>query len=63
MSHQPALSAHQQKLNDAWEKHMRAEFSAHSADEAIATMIAASLVNRCPMIGGDGKEESPRHSR
>jgi carboxymethylenebutenolidase len=58
VSHQPALTADQQKLNDAWEKHMRAEFSAHSADQAIATMVANPLVNQVPvMIGGDGKEE------
>ena len=58
MSHQPALTADQQKLNEAWEKHLRAEFSAHSADQAIATMVANPLVNQVPvMIGGDGKEE------
>src|SRR5215831_10172833 len=58
MSQQPALSAEQQILNDAWEEHLRTEFSVHSADEAIATMVANPLVNQVPvMIGGDGKEE------
>ena len=58
MSQQPALTADQQKLNNAWEEHLRTEFNAHSADEAIATMVANPLVNQVPvMIGGDGKEE------
>src|SRR5215813_3024421 len=58
MSQQPALSADQQILNDVWEEHLRTEFSVHSADEAIATMVANPLVNQVPvMIGGDGKEE------
>src|ERR1700730_649620 len=58
MSQQPALTADQLKLNDAWEEHLLAEFKAHSADEAIATMVANPLVNQVPvMIGGNGKEE------
>ena len=58
MSQQTALTTNEQKLNDAWEEHLRAEFKAHSADEAIATMVANPLVNQVPvMIGGDGKEE------
>jgi len=58
MSQQPALTADQQKLNDAWEEHLRTEFNAHSADEAIATMVANPLVNQVPvMIGGNGREE------
>ena len=39
MSQQPALTADQQKLNDAWEAHLRAELSAHSADQAIASFM------------------------
>jgi carboxymethylenebutenolidase len=55
---QTVLTADEQKLNDAWEEHLRTEFSAHSADEAIATMASNPLVNQVPvMIGGDGKEE------
>jgi carboxymethylenebutenolidase len=58
MSQQPALSADEQKLCDAWEEHLRTEFNAHSADQAIATMVANPLVNQVPvMIGGDGQEE------
>lgn len=58
MSQQAGLTADEQKLNDAWEEHLRTEFSAHSADEAIATMAPNPLVNQVPvMIGGDGKEE------
>jgi carboxymethylenebutenolidase len=58
MSQQPALTADEQKLSDAWKEHLRAEFNTHSADEAIATMVANPLVNQVPvMIGGDGKEE------
>ena len=58
MSQQPALTADEQKLSDAWKEHLRTEFNAHSADKAIATMVANPLVNQVPvMIGGDGKEE------
>jgi carboxymethylenebutenolidase len=58
MSQQPALTAAEQKLNDFWNEHVRAEFNAHSADEAIATMVGNPRVNQVPvMIGGDGKQE------
>jgi carboxymethylenebutenolidase len=58
MSQQTVLTTNEQKLNDAWEEHLRTEFHAHSADEAIATMVANPLVNQVPvMIGGDGMEE------
>jgi carboxymethylenebutenolidase len=58
MSQQPALAADEQKLNNLWNEHVRAEFDAHSADKAIATMVANPLVNLAPvMTGGDGKEE------
>jgi carboxymethylenebutenolidase len=58
MSQPPALTADEQQLNDVWNEHLRTEFYAHSADEAIATMVAHPLVNQVPvMIGGDGKEE------
>jgi carboxymethylenebutenolidase len=58
MAQPPALTADEQKLNDVWNEHLRAEFYAHSADEAVATMVANPLVNQVPvMIGGDGKEE------
>jgi len=58
MSQQPELTAAEQKLNDLWTEHLRAEFTAHSADEALATMVANPRVNVVPlMIGGNGKEE------
>jgi hypothetical protein len=58
MSQQPALTADQQKLSNAWEEHLLTEFNAHNADQKIATMVANPRVNAVPlMIGGDGKEE------
>ena len=58
MPQQAALTADEQKLNDVWNEHVRAEFNAHSADETVATMVAEPLINEVPvMIGGDGKEE------
>ena len=52
------LTSDEQKLSHAWEEHLRTEFSAHSADEAIATMVANPLVNQIPvMIGGNGRQE------
>jgi carboxymethylenebutenolidase len=58
MSQQPALTAEQQKLSDLWDAHLRAEFSAHAPDQAIATMVSNPLVNQVPvLIGGDGREE------
>ena len=57
MSRKTVLTTDEQKLNDAWEEHLRTEFNAHSADEAIA-MVVNPRVNQVPvMIGGDGKEE------
>jgi carboxymethylenebutenolidase len=57
MSQQPALTADEQTLNSVWNEHLRAEFEAHSVDEAIATMVANPLVKAVPvMMGGDGKE-------
>jgi carboxymethylenebutenolidase len=58
MSPQPALTAEEQHVNDAWNEHLRTEFSAPSADEAIATMVAYPRVNQVPvMIGGEGRDE------
>jgi hypothetical protein len=60
MSQQPALTLEERRLNNAWEEHIRTEFKAHSADNAIATMVECPRVNQVPvMIGGDGKEELP----
>ena len=53
-----ALTVDEQKLDDVWNEHLRAEFSAHSADETVATMVANPRINEVPvMIGGDGKQE------
>jgi len=58
MAHELPLTADHQKLNGAWEEHLRAEFHTHRADEAIATMVAHPRVIQVPvMIGGDGKQE------
>jgi carboxymethylenebutenolidase len=58
MSRQQALTTEQQKLNDLWEEHIRAEFSAHAPDEAIATMTANPIVNQVPvLIGGSGRKQ------
>src|SRR6266481_7067855 len=58
MSQQTVLTTDEKKLNDAWEEHLRTEFNAHSADDAIATMVANPRINAVPaMVGGDGEEE------
>ena len=58
MSQPQALTAEQQKLSDLWDAHVRAEFRAHAADEAIATMTENPLVNQVPvLIGGNGRRE------
>jgi len=58
MAQQPAFTANEQHVNDLWTEHLRAEFSAHSADDAIATMVAHPRVNQVPvMIGGEGHDE------
>jgi carboxymethylenebutenolidase len=57
MPKQLALSAEEQKLNDLWDEHLRTEFDAHSADEALATMVENPHVNAVPVVmGGNGKE-------
>jgi hypothetical protein len=33
------FTADEQKLNDAWAEHLRTEFNAHSADEAMRTAV------------------------
>ena len=58
MTQKTGLTADERKLDDVWNEHLRAEFSAHSADETVATMVANPRINQVPvMIGGDGKEE------
>ena len=61
MSQQASLTADQKKFNDIWNEHLRAEFSAHSADETVATMVANPRINQVPvMIGGDGRRSAGR---
>jgi carboxymethylenebutenolidase len=57
--HSPlALTAAEQQLYDVWNDHLRAEFSAHSADAALATMAVHPRVHQVPvMIGGEGEDE------
>jgi carboxymethylenebutenolidase len=58
MPPQPALRADEQKLDEVWNEHLRAEFSAHNADETLDTMVANPLVHEVPvMIGGNDKRE------
>jgi hypothetical protein len=45
MPQEPALTAGEQKLDDVWNEHVRADFSAHSPDETIVTMVLAGLVS------------------
>jgi carboxymethylenebutenolidase len=45
-------------LSSVWEQHVGAEFTAKSADEAVATMTAKSYVNLIPlMIGARGRDQ------
>jgi len=58
MLRQSDLTAAEQKLEAVWNEHLRAEFSAHSADETVATMVADPLIHEVPvMIGGRGRKE------
>jgi carboxymethylenebutenolidase len=54
----PAFTAEEQQLHDVWNEHLRAEFAAHSAEEALATMVAHPRVHQVPVIiGGEGRDE------
>jgi carboxymethylenebutenolidase len=45
-------------LSRVWDQHVGAEFSAKSADDAVATMTATSYVNLIPlMIGARGRDQ------
>ena len=45
------------RLSRVWDQHVGAEFSAKSADDAVATMTATSYVNLIPlMIGARGRD-------
>ena len=45
-------------LSSIWDQHVGAEFSAKSADEAVATMTTESYVNLIPlMVGARGRDQ------
>ena len=49
--------ATEETLSSVWDQHISAEFSAKSADEAVATMTAESYVNLIPlMVGARGRD-------
>jgi hypothetical protein len=50
MSQQPELTVDEQKINNLWEEHLCTEFDAHSADEAIASMVANPIDSFRPFI-------------
>ena len=48
----------EETLSKVWDQHVGAEFAAHSADHAVATMTAEAYVNFIPlMIGARGREK------
>ena len=48
----------EQTVSKVWDQHVGAEFSAHNADHAVATMTAEAYVNFIPlMIGAKGRNE------
>ena len=52
------LTPAQQVLSDLWEEHMKAEFVARNADDAVAAMVEDAHVNHVPvMTGGVGREQ------
>ena len=52
------FTASEKSLSDLWDKHLGAEFGAHSPDEAIATMNNSPRVNHIPvMTGGEGRDQ------
>jgi carboxymethylenebutenolidase len=51
----PELTAHQQAMVAAWERHLAAEFAEKDVDATMPTMTPAPLVNHVPvMTGGVG---------
>jgi len=53
-----SLTPAEKALSDAWDAHLHAEFAAHSADEAILTMVDRPRVLGTPLLGdGEGRDE------
>ena len=47
----------EENLSSAWDQHLASEFTAKSADQALATMTAEPYVNEVPlMIGARGRK-------
>jgi carboxymethylenebutenolidase len=45
-------------LSSVWDQHVRAEFVAKSADQAVATMTATAYLNEVPLMsGGRGRDD------
>jgi carboxymethylenebutenolidase len=51
---QQALTADEQRLSNLWDEHMRTEFGARRADQALETMVANPRVNQVPVMTGGG---------
>jgi carboxymethylenebutenolidase len=52
------LTQADQHLAEIWDKHIGAEFGAHSPEGALSTMVANPRVNQVPvMTGGQGREQ------
>src|SRR6516162_2233679 len=48
----------EETLSKVWDQHVGAEFAAHNADQAVATMTAEAYINEIPlMIGARGRNE------
>jgi carboxymethylenebutenolidase len=53
-----SLTPAEAALSQLWDQHIGAEFGAHNADAAIATMVVNPRVNQVPvMTGGDGRDQ------
>src|SRR5437763_13588234 len=54
-------AAHEERLAELWEEHIRHEFDTKNTDATIATMVADAYVNHIPvMTGGSGHDELRR---
>ena len=52
------LTSAQQALAELWDQHMRSEFVAHNAQEAVDTMVEDATVNHVPVLtGGVGRQQ------
>ena len=53
-----SLSSAQQALAALWDQHLRSEFVAHNAQEAVDTMVEDATVNHVPVLtGGVGRQQ------